>query len=202
MMRKEFEQMTGIFPSIEVYALIEEAYYEFDGSKQEFCKAFKENRDGLAETIQSRANDLYYRNEQQNKVLIERHANEIDKLNRKIAELQRDLDYEQDWQPHEPSGIKQADYDALRKSGRQMTDDEAIDWVVAETGFQRERVSIIRSIPGEEINRHHQIRRTDRMIDRSPVYDATDWHYILFRVTANVAWYYELHNDELKPFAC
>lgn len=81
-----------------------------------------------------------------------------------------------------------------------MTDDEAIDWVVRETGFARERIQIVHELPLEEINRHRQVRRTGKMVDRRPIYDATDYHYIVFNVRANETHGWELHNDELTPY--
>ena len=41
MMIEEFEQRTGYFPSSAEYKAIEAAYMEFDGDKDEFCKAYK-----------------------------------------------------------------------------------------------------------------------------------------------------------------
>ena len=47
MMIHEFTQRTGYEPSMEEYRFIEESYYEFDGNKDEFCKAWlKDKRDG------------------------------------------------------------------------------------------------------------------------------------------------------------
>lgn len=43
MMIEEFEQRTGYFPSSAEYKAIEAAYMEFDGDKDEFCKAYKKN---------------------------------------------------------------------------------------------------------------------------------------------------------------
>lgn len=51
MMIEEFEQRTGYFPSSAEYKAIEAAYMEFDGDKDEFCKAYKKNANGIAERI-------------------------------------------------------------------------------------------------------------------------------------------------------
>lgn len=40
MMMSEFTERTKYEPSFKEYAEIEEAYYEFDGNKDEFCKYF------------------------------------------------------------------------------------------------------------------------------------------------------------------
>lgn len=52
MMREEFERLTGFYPSADLYRVIEVRYSEFHGDKREFCKAYKSNKDGLAESIQ------------------------------------------------------------------------------------------------------------------------------------------------------
>ena len=47
MMMSEFIERTGVEPTYEEYLYIEESYYEFDGNKDEFCKAWlKDKRDG------------------------------------------------------------------------------------------------------------------------------------------------------------
>jgi hypothetical protein len=47
MMKCEFEERTGYWPDDEEYHYIEESYYEFDGNKDEFCKAWlKDRKDG------------------------------------------------------------------------------------------------------------------------------------------------------------
>lgn len=47
MMMSEFAERTGFEPSNEEYRYIEESYYEFDGNKDEFCKAWlKDKQDG------------------------------------------------------------------------------------------------------------------------------------------------------------
>ena len=57
MMIEEFEQRTGYFPSSAEYKAIEAAYMEFDGDKDEFCKAYKKNANGIAERITK--HDIY-----------------------------------------------------------------------------------------------------------------------------------------------
>lgn len=43
MMMSEFIERTGFEPTYEEYDEIEEAYYNFSGNKDEFCKQFVEN---------------------------------------------------------------------------------------------------------------------------------------------------------------
>lgn len=44
MMMSEFIERTHIEPSYEEYHYIEESYYEFDGDKNEFCKAWLKDK--------------------------------------------------------------------------------------------------------------------------------------------------------------
>lgn len=61
-----------------------------------------------------------------------------------------------------------------------MTDDEALDWICREFGFDCSQVTILHEIDEQEINRHKHCRASGRKIDRRPVYCATDYHYIRF----------------------
>jgi phytoene dehydrogenase-like protein len=61
MMIQEFEKLTGIYPTADLYAVIEAAYMEFDGDKTAFCKAYKSNKNGIAEKIQREANMAAFR---------------------------------------------------------------------------------------------------------------------------------------------
>lgn len=44
MMMSEFIERTKVVPSYEEYHFIEESYYEFDGDKNEFCKAWLKDK--------------------------------------------------------------------------------------------------------------------------------------------------------------
>ena len=70
MMMSEFIERTGFQPLPFEYAKIEEAYYNFDGDKDAFCRAFVE-AGGEKKVYQAR-------------------AAEIDRLNGKILEMDRD----------------------------------------------------------------------------------------------------------------
>ena len=49
MMMSEFIDRTGFEPTAKEYAKIEEAYYNFDGDKDAFCKAFVKDGGGFTE---------------------------------------------------------------------------------------------------------------------------------------------------------
>ena len=81
-----------------------------------------------------------------------------------------------------------------------MTDAEALDWICSEFSFDRSKVTILHEIDEYEVNRHNQLRRTGKKIDRRPVYCATDYHYIRFNVGRSTSWMWEAWNGQLRPF--
>lgn len=175
MMMQEFIERTGIYPTMDLYREIEETYYNFPGNKDEFCKAYKDNKSGLAETIAHLANDSTY------KMLREKNA-EVRALESQIKKLEAALEREQEWKPYtDKRAYSQSDYDHLRTSGHEMSDEEAKRWVADEFGFAEEKIRINRKMNAYEVNRHGQLRKAGE-IDRTPYYDATDWYYIFFTV--------------------
>lgn len=192
MMITEFEKLTGIFPTSDLYKAIEAAYYDFEGSKAEFCKAYKENENGLAEKIQRAANA-----EAADTVIAA--DREAAKKDAEIAELKAQLEREQEWKPYvDTNNYEQERYDELKTAGgtRILTDEEAKDLLYDWYGFAREKVTIYHAIPRYEVNRHRELRKAGE-IERLPLYNATDWNYIRFDCGCMT---YELVNDELRPF--
>ena len=185
------------------YAKIEEAYYNFNGDKDAFCAAFVAG-DGEKKIYQARAAEIERLN---GKIL------DLDKTfqqssaeyERRLAFFQAELDRELEWKPYEfTQNIPQAEYAELTKcvdsgSARYMTDDEALDWVCQEFGFDRSQVTILHEINEQEINRHNLCRASGRKIDRRPVYCATDYYYIRFNAGCG-AWQWEAWNGQLHPF--
>ena len=203
MMLSEFVERTGFEPMSAEYAKIEEAYCGFNGDKDAFCKAFVAG-DGEKKIYQARAAEIDRLN---GKIL------DMDKTfqqsnteyERRLAALQAELDRELEWKPYEfTKNISQAEYAELAKcvdsgSARYMTDDEALDWVCREFGFDRSQVTILHEIDEQEINRHNLCRASGRKIDRRPVYCATDYHYIRFNAGCG-AWQWEVWNGQIRPF--
>ncbi len=203
MMLSEFVERTGFEPMSAEYAKIEEAYCGFNGDKDAFCKAFVAG-DGEKKIYQARAAEIDRLN---GKIL------DMDKTfqqsnteyERRLAALRAELDRELEWKPYEfTKNISQAEYAELAKcvdsgSARYMTDDEALDWVCREFGFDRSQVTILHEIDEQEINRHNQCRASGRKIDRRPVYCATDYHYIRFNAGRG-AWQWEAWNGQMRPF--
>lgn len=204
MMREEFEKRTGFYPSQSLYEIIEKHYTEFDGDKDAFCKAYKKDADGLATKIQHEADMAAFRAEREHAAELTRRDIEISKLEQQLKKVQEAIDKELEWKPYEMSGnVSQADYEKLAdgaeagKCSHYMTDAEAIAWICDEFDFDPSKITILHEIDEYEINRHHQLRKTGKKIDRRPVYCATDYHYIRFNTSR---WYYEVWNDQLRPF--
>lgn len=192
MMREEFEQRTGFYPTSALYEIIEKHYTEFDGDKDAFCKAYKKNADGLAEKIQREAD-------------MAKHSvlQEIEKAKKaaeaKIAELEKALEREQEWKPYEDTdNVQQSDYERLasQSSTEHLSDEQAKDLLYEWYGFAREKIKIHHSVPIYEVNRHRRLRKVGEL-DRSPLYNATDWNYIRFDCGCMS---YELYNDNLRPY--
>ena len=192
MMMSEFIDRTGFEPTAEEYAEIEEQYYSFDGNKDAFCKHWIDTVgvEGICKARAEKIAQLRSTMVETEKELMQAIA-EKDRL---ITRLKADLEREQEWKPWEPERIvSQKDYDHLRSSGHEMTDDEAKEWIFQEFGFAQQVIRIHRLMNVQEINRHHQLRKVGE-IDRRPYYDATDWYYVFFSVRGIE---YEAYNGSL-----
>lgn len=192
MMLEEFEKKTGYFPTLEEYEVIEQAYTDFDGDKDAFCKAYKKNENGIAEKIQRKANMLRINAQRETEKALEEHKAEI-------AELEKALEREQEWRPYKDiDNVEQADYERLASQSdtERMSDEKAKDLLYEWYGFAREKIKIHHSVPVYEVNRHGNLRKVGEL-DRSPLYNATDWNYIRFDCGCTC---YELQNDNLRPY--
>ncbi len=191
-MLEEFEKLTGFYPTAELYAQIEAAYIDFDGDKVKFCKAYKKNEGGIAERIR-REVDMQHINAQR-KVEGTHKA-----MEERIAELEKTLEREQEWQPYENTdNVQQSDYERLANQSdtERMSDEKAKDLLYEWYGFAKEKIKIHHSVPVYEVNRHRRLRQVGEL-DRSPLYNATDWNYIRFDCGCMS---YEFYNDNLRPY--
>ncbi len=192
MLIQEFESLTGIYPSSSLYEQIEAVYTDFDGDKAAFCKAYKANKDGLAEAIQRWASlkDIKAADDAEKR---------IKGIEAEIEKLKTDLEREQEWKLYvDENNYPQTRYDELKLSGgtRVLTDEEAKDLLYNWYGFAREKIKIYHAIPAFEVNRHRYLRKVGE-IERLPLYNVTDWNYIRFDCGCMS---YELINDDLRPF--
>lgn len=200
MMMSEFTERTGFEPTAKEYTEIEEAYYRFDGDKNAFCKHWMETVGikGICKDRAEKAAELRSTMMENEKELMKTIA-EKDK---RIAELEAMLEREQEWKPHEDAhNVKQADYEELARASdsRELSDDEAVDMIASEFGFDRSKIVIAHDVAKEEINRHGQCRRVGT-IPRKALFNAWDWNYIVFNVNGNTTMGYEMHNGQIQMY--
>ena len=125
MMMSEFIDRTGFEPTAKEYAKIEEAYYNFDGDKDAFCKAFVKDG-GARKLCKARASEI----DRLNSLLMEserQYKKDVADREKRIDELTAELDKELEWKPSDSTGtnMEQKSYEELAKYGKVMTDDEA-----------------------------------------------------------------------------
>ena len=198
MMMSEFIDRTGFEPTAKEDAKIEEAYYDFDGDKDAFCKAFVKDG-GARKLCKARAaeidrlNSLLLESERQYKKDMADRENRIDEL---TAELDRELE----WKPSDGAGtnMSQNDYAHLADCGKTMTDEEAKAFIADECGFTPEKIHILHEVNTYEVNKYSRLRKSGTF-DRAPVYEATDWNYVRFDCACFM---YELVNGELRFYCC
>ena len=202
MMLQEFEKLTGFYPSAELYEAIEAAYTDFPGDKQAFCKAYKANKDALAETVQRAALRARCAAQDEASAKEKAHAERVAALEAEVARLKEKLEREEEWQPFEDEhNVSQADYEAIAGTPdvRELSDEEAADLIAKEFGFHRSKITIVHEVRKQEINRHRQLRSVG-MIPRKALFDVWDWNYICFNVRGNATMGYEMHNGELQMY--
>ena len=209
MMLSEFVERTGFEPLPFEYEKIEEAYYNFDGDKDAFCRAFVK-ADGEKKVYQARAAEIDRLN---GKILEMDRASKRDSevYEKRIADLQAQLDKELEWKPSEGTGtnMTQTDYESLlacctgdHGDPHVMSEDEARMLVAEEFGFNPERVEIVTTVHTYEVNKHRLLRKA-AAYTRQPLYNATDWNYVRFNVRgAGCTWTYEMVNGELETYNC
>ena len=198
MMISEFIERTGFEPTANEYVKIEEAYYDFNGNKDEFCKAFVKNG-GEKELCKARAAEIVKLKSQ----LIEmekQHKTEMEAREKQINDLTAELDRELEWKPCTTAGtnMEQARYEHLASSGRAMTDQEAKEFIADECGFSVDKITILHTASTYEVNKHRRLRKSGTF-DRTPVYESTDWNYVRFDCGCFM---YELVNGKLRFYCC
>lgn len=198
MMMSEFIDRTGFEPTAKEYAKIEDAYYNFDGDKDAFCKAFVKDG-GARKLCKSRAAEI----DRLNSLLLEserQYKKDMADREKRIDELTAELDKELEWKPSTGTGtnMSQSDYDHLARSGRQMTDEEAKAFIAGECGFNPEKIRILHEASTYDVNKHLRLRKSGTF-DRAPVYESTDWNYVRFDCAHFM---YEMVNGELRFYCC
>ena len=197
-MISEFIEKTGFEPTSDEYIRIEEAYYNFDGDKDAFCKKFVDEN-GEKKIYAARAS---YIKELESEIVENEkaHKNTVASLQKKIADLESQLDHELEWKPCTGSGtnMDQERYEHLASAGKVLSDQEAKEIIAEECGFSPEKITILHTASAYEVNKYHQLRQAAEY-DRKPVYESTDWNYIRFDCASFM---YELVNGELEFYCC
>lgn len=209
MMMSEFIERTGFHPTADEYAKIEEAYYGFDGDKSEFCLEFVA-KGGDKKLYEGRATEI---ERLKGKILeLEKmYKSDAEKQEKRIADLQAQLDKELEWKPSESTGtnMSQERYEELLESctgnngdPHVMSEAEARQLVAEEFGFDPERIEIVTTVHTYEVNKYHQLRKA-AAYTRQPLYDVSDYNYVRFNVRCAAAtWSYEMVNGELETYDC
>lgn len=198
MMITEFIARTGFEPTADEYERIEDAYYNFDGNKDAFCKAFVENG-GELKIYKERADEIS-RLRSQMLEAEKQFKKDVADRDRLIDQLTAELDRELEWKPSTSTGtnMEQIRYEELSSAGHTMTDEEAKAFIADECGFAPERIHILHEVSTYEVNKHHRLRKSGTF-DRTPVYESTDWNYVRFDCASFM---YELVNGELQFYCC
>lgn len=102
MMLSEFIKRTGFEPTADEYQKIEEAYYNFDGDKDDFCKAFVENG-GELKIYKARAKEIE-RLRGQMLEIEKQYKKDVADRDRRIDLLTAELDEELEWKPSDKTG--------------------------------------------------------------------------------------------------
>ncbi len=197
MIMSEFIDRTGFEPTAGEYAKIEEAYYEFDGDKDAFCKAFV--KDGGEQKICKARAARIAELESEAMDNAKAHQATVAGLQRKIDELQKALDRELEWKPCDGgTTMDQGRYEHLASAGKVMSEQEAAELIADECGFSPDKIRIITQVSTYEANKYHQMRKSNTYT-RQPVYCSTDWNYVRFDCASFM---YELVNGELQFYCC
>lgn len=198
MMISEFIERTGFEPTAEEYVKIEDAYYNFDGDKDAFCKAFVDGN-GVSRICRARAEEI----SRLRSVMVEtekQFKKDMADRDHRIEQLTAELDRELEWKPAAGTGtnMNQGDYEHLARAGRKMTDQEAREFIADECGFSVDKIVIHHKASAYEVNKHHRLRVAAEY-GREPVYESTDWNYVRFDCACFM---YELVNGELRFYCC
>lgn len=197
MMITEFAARTGFEPMAEEYKLIEKAYLEFPGDKDDFCTDFLRNN-GVERLIQGRASKIKELKEKLED--LEKKLEEEKKASKKeIDFLKEQLDKELGWKPYDAgTTMDQERYDELAActGTRILTEQEAKDLIFNEFGFAPEKIQIVIAVHSYEVNKYRKIRKSNEYV-RIAVYNASDWNYVRFDCAG---WSYEMVNGSLNNY--
>lgn len=190
MMQKEFEELTGVIVSNSEYASIEREYMSCEDEKRIFCKKWVKNG-GAAMLAKNRLAE------------IERLNAQVLALKNEASALREKLDKVQKWNLVVDSKKTQTEYEEIERDassgiGRFLTNEEAIQVIADETGFDKDKIIIRHSVSAYEVSNSGETRNT-KQIPREPIYVSSDYMYIRFAVKCG-AWLdkYEYIDDDFS----
>ena len=76
---------------------------------------------------------------------------------------------------------------------------QAVTLVCEEFGFDKEKVTVVRTVGKYEIDTNSRRLRLVGETERKPLYNATDFNYVRFDCAG---WFYEMYNGELRKYYC
>ncbi len=208
---QEFTDRTGFYPDDALFKAIESRRLFAAKDKEIFCKAYKENKSGLAEAIQREANTAIRRTEQGYTAKLARLTRQLDETQKDLAEAYKEFNKELEWRPYYSYGsdMSQEEYNELEEicTGmdgelKAMSEAEAKELIAEEFGFSPDKIEIVDAVHTYEINRHGELRKASEY-KRPPLYGSSDHNYIRFNVRcAATIWHYEMINGELEEYCC
>ena len=206
MMMSEFIERTGFEPTYEEYEAIEELYYNFDGNKDEFCAKWLEDG-GIINTCRARAKKIDQLNskilelDRSHRQDDEKQVQHITDLEKRIADLEKELDRELEWKPADGVGTCMSEdcyQELLKAAGKTMSEQEAKELIANECGFAIDKIEILTKVSTYEEDKYHRCR-VSATYERQPVYESTDWNYIRFNCRNFM---YEFEDGELRFYCC
>jgi len=198
MMLQEFETLTDIHPTLELWELIERAYNESKLDKLIWCARFKMNENGIAERLARDADALATRRTDMLRHDLNQARMRINQLENQLADAKAQLDRELGWQPATDIGtnMSEHDYQLLADDTAPMSELDAIRRIAHECGFDMSCIKLVPTVETFDVNKHQKCR-VSGTYSRLPVWASTDWNYIRFDVCDNQ---WEIVNGELMPY--
>ena len=196
MLLEEFEDISGQYPCSMVYNLIEAEYRDMpeDVTKEEFCRRFMVNQDGIASRVQRTANKLW-RDAMDG---TQDDARRIAELERQVLNLRNRLACQTGWRVCWPDDIySDGMYDDLRHwpDTVLMPDDDAKKLVHKLLGFEMDRITILRGAPVFERHIATGVIREAGQTERLPRWANDGWNCVTFKC-CNLR--YQLHDGTVS----
>lgn len=198
MMYSEFTALTGHHPCWAQWEEINRVYNASQLDKHEWCKAYCEDREGMASKIAHLTDHTLDERFNKQEAELRTAQTLIAQLTQKLNIAQEQLDRELQWHPAKDIGtnLSEEEYAILARDGTELNDLDAIRRVYEECGFDMARIHIVEKVCSYEANKHRKCRVSGEY-SRRPFWGSTDWNYIRFDV-GNFQW--ELVNGELMPY--